>query len=111
MQIVNCLALPDAPSLRRPSRVIFDCRFAEICNLHFSICNLQFQNISDRTLQQLAIKLDDASTTFRRIAWFPIYSASIRVFRKQAIASRGVQTIGSFSLNEVFNTTGTPVSL
>ena len=34
----------------------------------------------------------------------------MRVFRKQSMAWRGVQTIGSFSLKEVFKTTGTPVS-
>ena len=36
-------------------------------------------------------------------------TASIRVRKKQSIASSGVHTIGSFSLNDVFNTTGTPV--
>jgi hypothetical protein len=40
-----------------------------------------------------------------------MYKTSMLVFRKQSIASRGEQTIGSFSLNEVFKTTGTPVSL
>ena len=38
----------------------------------------------------------------------PKYKTSIRVFKKQSIACRGVQTTGSFSLNEVFSTTGTP---
>ncbi len=33
----------------------------------------------------------------------------MRVRRKQPRASSGVFTIGSFSLNEVFNSMGTPV--
>src|SRR5439155_26528117 len=41
---------------------------------------------------------------------FPRYNTSIRVFTKQSIASPGVHTLGSFSLNEVFSTTGTPLS-
>src|SRR5262252_391706 len=44
-------------------------------------------------------------------AQLPRYKTSILVFRKQSIASRGVQTMGSFSLNDVFSTRGTPVSL
>ena len=48
--------------------------------------------------------------SFRRTTQFPRYKTSIRVFTKQSIASRGVHTMGSFSLNEVLSTTGTPVS-
>ena len=40
---------------------------------------------------------------------FPITSTSILVRRKQSSASFGSQTTGSFSLNEVFSTIGTPV--
>jgi len=40
----------------------------------------------------------------------PRTSASICVRSKQSMASSGLQTIGSLSLNEVFSTTGTPVS-
>ena len=36
-------------------------------------------------------------------------SISILVLKKQSSASAGRQTTGSFSLNEVFNTIGTPV--
>ena len=38
----------------------------------------------------------------------PIDSTSICVRRKQSIAWAGVWTMGSFSLNEVFSSTGTP---
>ena len=38
-----------------------------------------------------------------------ITSHSTSVLRKQATASRGVHTIGSLTLNDVFNNTGTPV--
>src|SRR5207253_4181100 len=39
----------------------------------------------------------------------PITRASIWVRKKQSIASCGLHTIGSLSLNEVFSTTGIPV--
>ena len=39
----------------------------------------------------------------------PSTSHSTSVRRKQLMASSGVQTIGSFTLNEVFSSTGTPV--
>ena len=39
----------------------------------------------------------------------PITSKSMRVRRKQARASWGVQTIGSFSLKDVLSTIGSPV--
>src|SRR5262245_39427694 len=39
----------------------------------------------------------------------PIASASIFVRMKQSIASAGVHTIGSFSLNDVLRITGVPV--
>src|SRR5262245_1710476 len=41
----------------------------------------------------------------------PITKKSIFVLRKQSRASFGLQTTGSFSLNEVFSTIGMPVSL
>ena len=41
---------------------------------------------------------------------FPSTSTSIFVLRKQSSASSGLHTTGSFSLNEVFSTMGTPVS-
>lgn len=41
---------------------------------------------------------------------FSITSTSMSARRKQLTASVGVQTMGSFSLNDVFSTTGTPVS-
>jgi hypothetical protein len=41
----------------------------------------------------------------------PITITSIRVRRKQSSASFGSHTTGSFSLNEVLSTIGTPVSL
>src|SRR5260370_30089312 len=40
----------------------------------------------------------------------PIARTSILVRRKQSMACAGVFTIGSFSLNDVFNSTGTPVT-
>jgi hypothetical protein len=40
----------------------------------------------------------------------PITNTSIRVRRKQSSASLGSHTTGSFSLNEVLSTIGTPVS-
>lgn len=40
----------------------------------------------------------------------PSTSTSIFVLRKQSIASSGRQTTGSFSLKDVFSTSGTPVS-
>jgi hypothetical protein len=40
----------------------------------------------------------------------PMTSVSILVRKKQSNASSGLQTTGSFSLNEVFNTIGTPVN-
>src|SRR5216684_1592751 len=46
---------------------------------------------------------------WRVIRKSPITSASMRVRKKQSSASSGRQTIGSLSLNDVFNTTGTPV--
>ena len=49
---------------------------------------------------QLLIRLTSQSSTT---------STSIRVRRKQSSASSGRQTTGSFSLNEVFSTIGTPV--
>src|SRR5205814_473603 len=45
-----------------------------------------------------------------RIIRSPITSRSIFVRRKQSSAWAGVFTTGSFSLNDVFNTTGTPVA-
>src|SRR5207245_11702147 len=39
----------------------------------------------------------------------PSTRTSIRVRRKQSSASSGLQTTGSFSLNEVLRTMGTPV--
>lgn len=45
----------------------------------------------------------------RRISTSPSTSRSMRVRRKQSRAWAGVQTIGSFSLNEVLSTIGTPV--
>ena len=45
----------------------------------------------------------------RSMANGPITSTSMRVRRKQSSASAGVQTIGSFSLKDVFRTIGTPV--
>src|SRR5205085_5969548 len=53
---------------------------------------------------------DENSHCALRTAKLPRYSASILVFRKQSIACCGVQTTGSFSLNDVFSNTGTPVS-
>src|SRR5689334_1665149 len=44
-----------------------------------------------------------------RITKCPIAKASICVRSRQSMASRGVQTMGSCSLNEVFSRTGTPV--
>ena len=46
----------------------------------------------------------------RSITVSPSTSMSIFVRRKQSSASSGLQTIGSFSLNDVFSTIGTPVS-
>ena len=43
------------------------------------------------------------------MVWRPITSTSMRVRRKQSSASSGRSTIGSFSLNEVLSSTGTPV--
>jgi hypothetical protein len=40
---------------------------------------------------------------------FPITSRSIFVLKKQSNASLGLQTTGSFSLNDVFSTIGMPV--
>ena len=40
----------------------------------------------------------------------PSTSTSIFVRKKQSSASSGRQTTGSFSLNEVFSTIGTPVN-
>ena len=40
----------------------------------------------------------------------PMTSTSMLVRRKQSSASSGRQTTGSFSLNEVLSTIGTPVS-
>src|SRR5437762_147109 len=45
-----------------------------------------------------------------RIIRSPITSRSIFVRRKQSSACPGVFTTGSFSLNDVFNTSGTPVA-
>ena len=45
----------------------------------------------------------------RRRTNSPRTSASILVRRKQSSASSGLQTTGSFSLNEVLSTIGTPV--
>src|SRR5271166_2493450 len=45
----------------------------------------------------------------RNITTSPMTSASIFVRRKQASASSGRHTTGSFSLNEVLSTIGTPV--
>ena len=41
--------------------------------------------------------------------WFPRTKTSIFVLRKQSRASSGLQTTGSFSLNEVLSTIGTEV--
>src|SRR5919198_4044066 len=46
-----------------------------------------------------------------RTTWLPTTRRSIFVFWKVSTACSGVITIGSFSLNDVFRTTGTPVSL
>src|SRR5215469_722494 len=66
------------------------------------------------------IQLDQAGQLLREVSrcyWAgpvirksPRTSASICVRSKQSMASSGLQTIGSLSLNEVFSTTGTPVS-
>src|SRR5436305_7414777 len=45
----------------------------------------------------------------RSTTWSPSTSMSIRVRRKHSSASSGRQTTGSFSLNEVLSTIGTPV--
>src|SRR5215469_1017906 len=47
---------------------------------------------------------------WRSIVELPSTSTSIWVRRKQSRASSGLQTTGSFSLNEVLSTIGTPVS-
>ena len=47
--------------------------------------------------------------TTRWIIRSPITSRSIFVLRKQSSASAGVFTTGSFSLNDVLSTSGTPV--
>src|ERR1044072_5213265 len=52
----------------------------------------------------------DENSHCRLTPKFPTYSTSIFVFLKHSIASCGVQTIGSFSLNDVLRITGTPVS-
>lgn len=49
------------------------------------------------------------SGTVREITVFPTTIQSIAVRSKQAIASAGVRTTGSFSLSEVFRRMGTPV--
>ncbi len=46
---------------------------------------------------------------FREMKTFPSTSTSIRVRKKQSSASPGSQTTGSFSLNDVFSSIGTPV--
>src|SRR5215475_5806038 len=46
----------------------------------------------------------------RRMTELPSTSTSILVRRKQSKASSGRHTTGSFSLNDVFSTIGTPVS-
>ena len=46
----------------------------------------------------------------RRTIQWPITSRSIFVRRKQSSACAGVHTTGSFSLNDVLSTIGTPVS-
>src|SRR5262249_11745307 len=48
-------------------------------------------------------------TAPRRTTWFPSTSRSIRVSRNVRTPPSGVITIGSFSLNDVFRRTGTPV--
>ena len=47
----------------------------------------------------------------RLMTVFPRTSRSILVRKKQSTASCGRHTMGSFSLNDVFNKIGTPVSL
>src|SRR5207253_6066069 len=42
--------------------------------------------------------------------WSPSTSTSILVRRNVPAASSGVQQMGSFSLNDVFSSTGTPVA-
>src|SRR5438105_4292144 len=55
--------------------------------------------------------LDRGHRSGLRTTWLPSTSTSIVVFWKVSTACSGVITIGSFSLNDVFRTTGTPVSL
>ena len=52
---------------------------------------------------------DQPSRSLRRTIQFPMTSTSIFVRKKQSKASSGLHTTGSFSLNDVFNTIGTPV--
>jgi len=62
-------------------------------------------------LRGLAHAPSSRYSTVRRLRKIvPITSRSILVRRKQSRASAGVLTIGSFSLNEVLRTIGTPVS-
>src|SRR5213079_1335934 len=51
----------------------------------------------------------DGERDHRAIRVSPRTRTSIRVRRKQSMASSGLQTTGSFSLKLVFSTMGTPV--
>ena len=50
------------------------------------------------------------STTGRSTTWRPMTSTSMCVRRKQSRASCGRSTMGSFSLNDVFSSIGTPLT-
>ena len=53
----------------------------------------------------------DATLPLRAMKIFPKIKASIFVLRKQSKASSGLQTTGSFSLNDVLSTIGIPVRI
>src|SRR6185369_2667232 len=81
----------------------------------FSLCNLCVLCVSvvvsrNTTETQRTQRLHREEGHHLRTAKFPRYSTSIFVLRKHSIASCGVQTIGSFSLNDVLRITGTPVN-
>src|SRR5580704_952718 len=62
-----------------------------------------------RFAKSSAVSSCDATESFFSRMQFPITSTSICVRPKQSSASSGLQTIGSLSLKDVFNRTGTPV--